>query len=183
MTTRRLLWGMTWRGGAWGLLSGMTLGGIYGMVVSFIVVELPDILSKQPQTIDALERLLRVDALLTLYSIVVGMGVGTPFGLALGLGGGLGMGLFTRILYFRPRERILYQRFQQSIGALAITFGISGYILLFYRIPNTEFFRFDFTLVFWMFMGFPAIIAGICGMFFSQRILRWYKNEMRTQPS
>ncbi|MCI0475566.1 MAG: hypothetical protein L0Y55_04915, partial [Anaerolineales bacterium] len=55
MTTRRLLWGMTWRGAVWGTILGVVLGllvGIFFLILGTIFLALAEPVQHTTSSID-----------------------------------------------------------------------------------------------------------------------------------
>ena len=88
MTTRKLLWGMTWRGMALGTEYGAVLGFLYGLLILLLVFGLSSIFPSPPPTQIVGEQI-ELDASVffigTLLSSFAGFVVGISTGLTIGL--------------------------------------------------------------------------------------------------
>lgn len=175
MSTRKLLWGMTWRGGALGLLGGTMLGTAYGAI--FANALLLARLAQEWQTLSAENFVpgLAAVLLLALIGAVMGALFGVPTGLLVGALNGLLVGVLTRAFFFPPRDARTYRRVIALASALFT--GIASWIgflaiMLFYA--NRE--KADVPMLA-VIVLIPALIAGVAAAFISRVIARWYENR------
>lgn len=167
MITRRLLWGMTWRGAVWGTFAGTTLGTLYATLI-----------------------LIALDSGLKniLYALIGGLIFGGIYGLAsgivLGILGGYLSGIITPLFY--PSKSKVTPLVGSFCNAL---FGVTGALVLF-TFPLTTGCAFCFgteprwnSLVFVVFSAVPATIAACAAVFISKLLARWYEREIQKQPS
>lgn len=171
METFKILWGTTWRGGAFGLLAG-TMGGAAreaGAIFPdlFLVAGLVSENSFQPSDTGAL-----VGGVLffALIGAVMGALFGVPTGLVVGLWDGLLVGLITRAFFFPLKD---VQTYRRVIAITCVVFTtIASWlgflaIMLFYA-------NRDKANVPALAVGaiIPALIAGIAAGLISRLIAR-----------
>jgi len=176
MTTARWLWGMTWRGGAWGLLAGTMLGTAYGAVFANGLFFF-GLLSQAPAEFhgEDVPRAIVAVLLLALIGSVMGALFGVPTGFVVGLLNGLLLGIVTRAFFYPLRDARTYRRVIAliSVGFTAIASWLGFFaIMLFYA--NTEKANVPVLAIG---VIIPALIAGIAAGFISQMGARWYERE------
>lgn len=176
MTTARLLWGMTWRGGALGLLAGTMLGTAYGAVFANSLFFF-GLLAQAPaefQSGDAPRAIFAV-LFLALIGSVMGALFGVPTGFIAGLLNGLLIGLMTRIFFYPLRGAKTYRRMMALTSgvftALASWLGFFATMLFYANIEKAN------VPVLAALVVIPALIAGIAAAFISQMGARWYEKE------
>ena len=124
MTTRRLLWGMTWRGAVWGVAIGLLFFAIFQlgyMLINSIPV-LRAILESLWHVYGTELTLDQVILLHILGILNIAGTLGFVLKIALGILGGLGIGIYTRMFY-RPSANLAQYR-----HALTIKSGIVGFV-------------------------------------------------------
>ena len=182
MTTARLLWGMTWRGGAWGLLGGTMLGTAYGAIFANVLF-LFGLAAQAPFNLqlDDIPRALVATLVLALIGAIMGALFGVPTGFAVGALNGLLIGIITRVLFFPRRDARTYHRVIATASALftaiASWLGFLA-IMLFYA--NREKANVG-TLAVGVLI--PALIAGVSAGFMSRMITHWYESNLQSPIS
>ena len=178
MTTRKLLWGMTWRGMALGTEYGAVLGFLYGLLILLLVFGLSSIFPSPPPTQIVGEQI-ELDASVffigTLLSSFAGFVVGISTGLTIGLIGGVSCGIVTRLFFLPLLDPKRYYCITQTLGSLYSSVGTSICIFLFFRPTGMDQNTFDFGHLVIVFVS--ALISGICGILISRRIAQWYERE------
>jgi hypothetical protein len=176
MTTARLLWGMKWRGGAWGLLAGTLLGSAYGAVFA-VVVDLYALSLRFPYLGEASDapRALVGALFLALVGAIIGALFGVPTGLLVGASNGLLLGVLTRALFYPLKDARIYRRVVALVSAVFA--GIAAWVCfvalaLFYA--NRSAANVDMIVVI---VAIPALIAGVSAGFISRFIARWYERN------
>ena len=169
MTTGRLLWGTTWRGGVWGAVAGLILGAIYGPMLVVILTAL-DIV-KQTTPLDA--KSVTDAAGLALVGAIIGALFGLPTGVFAGVMNGLAIGILTR-LFFAPLKNPVAYRWGIAVVSAVFT-GIAGalglvvILLLIGAVLDPQLLLLTIPI--------PAITASIAAAFLSILITRWYLKE------
>ncbi len=175
MTTGRLLWGMTWRGGAWGLLGGTMLGTAYGAVLANALFLSGLAQAPFNPQLDDIPRALVAIVILALIGAVMGALFGVPTGLLVGSLNGLLVGILTRAFFFPRRDARTYRRVIATASALftaiASWLGFLA-IMLFYA--NREKANVPILAVGVL---IPALIAGVGAGFLSRIISHWYEQH------
>ncbi len=176
MTTLKLIWGTTWRGGVFGLLAGTSLGLLYGAVF-FNAMLFFGLLSEMPVAFESSDAL-RVGVVvpfLALIGAIMGGIFGIPTGAAVGVLNGLLLGIITRIFFFPLRDARTYRRVIALISAvftaIASWFGFFAIMLFYANIEKAN------VPVLAAFVIVPALIAGIAAGLISQLGVRWYEKE------
>lgn len=177
MTTFKLLFGTTWRGGVFGLIAGTALGLLYGAVF-FNALLFFGWLSEMPvnfESSDAL-RMGVVVPFLALIGAIMGGAFGIPTGFAVGLLNGLLVGLITRLFFFPLRDTRTYRRTIMLIStvftAIASWFGFYAMMLLYANIEKAN------VPMLALIITLPAVIAGMAAGLISQIGARWYEREL-----
>jgi uncharacterized membrane protein len=175
MATTKLLWNTTWRGGAWGLLGGTTLGTAYGAIFAnglflFGLAHAPFNLQ-----LDDIPRAFAAILILARIGAVMGALFGVPVGTAVGLLNGLLVGLITRVFFFPLRDARTYRRVI-AMASAAFT-GVASWlgffaIMLFYA--NREKANIGVLAVSVL---IPALIAGVGAGLLSRMLSRWYEQH------
>ncbi len=181
MTTRRLLWGMTWRGAVWGLLTGTLGGAAYGVIFMnglyiFIMIFQSEMLQSknEPTGITAI-------VLLVLFGAIMGVLSGLPVGLLVGIFDGLLIGIVTRVLFY-PLKHVGAYRWTLALVSAMFTgivawFGFMQIASFLEKMDRSEA---DFSRLVIFFLV-PALVAGVAAAFISGSIARWYETETRKQ--
>lgn len=171
MTTRRLLWGMTWRGTLLGWLSGVLLAATYG-----IIVDLYLILTDPYFHIGNYQSILAESAILGY--------VGGAIGLSLGLCASFLMGILTRLCFFKLENPSQFRHILISISivyvasAALLVFYALGYILSALASLGSPFHGLGLdTLI--LFVIVPTLIATSTAALASFKLTRWYEVEMQ----
>ncbi|MBM3131018.1 MAG: hypothetical protein FJ009_20620 [Chloroflexi bacterium] len=175
MTTARLLWGMTWRGGAWGLLAGTMLGTAYGALFGNGVLLIK--LAQEWQTLGPENILPGIAAvgILILVGAVMGALFGVPTGLLVGSLNGLLVGMITRAFFFPPRDARAYRRVIAVASALFTSIASwIGFLAIMLFYANREKANVPMLAVIVL---IPALIAGVGAGLISRMISRWYENQ------
>ncbi len=176
MTTFKLLWGSTWRGGMWGIALGALLGMIYGalFMVALFLVAISNQTNAAAQPADAPRGLIAILFLMFIGSIM-GALFGIPTGVFIGLIDGLILGILTRVFFYPLRDT---QRLRRTLAVISAFVSIVGswtffalILLLFARQHSVS----VTTMV--VIGAVPALIAGAGGVFVSRRIEEWYSNS------
>ncbi|MBI5302584.1 MAG: hypothetical protein HY868_10635 [Chloroflexi bacterium] len=176
MTTIKLLFGTTWRGGAWGLLGGTMLGTAYGAIFANVLFAF-GLAAQAPFDLqrDDIPRAIVAVLVLALIGSVMGALFGVPTGLVVGLLDGLLIGIVTRVFFFPLKDAKTYRRVIAITCAVFTTIAAwLGFfaIMLFYADrdkANVGTLALAVTL--------PALIAGVASAFISRVIARWYEQE------
>lgn len=180
MTTTRLLFGATWRGGGLGLVAGAMGGATYGALfanamffIGFITEsQLPPELKDAPGAIAAV-------VILAFIGSVMGAMFGMPVGALVGLLDGLLIGIVTRLFFFPLRDAKIYRRVMALI-CFIVTASASwvGFMLIWIFLSNQG--KANFT-VFSLISAIPALIAGVAATLLSRVIARWYERGARSE--
>lgn len=179
MTTLRTIFGATWLGGAWGLLSGTLLGTAYGALFANVLL-LFGLLAQDPSQfrLDDIPRAIFGMLFFALIGSVMGALFGVPTGFVVGVIDGLLIGILTRAFFFPLHDAARHRR---VVGiASAIFTAIASYIcfvsiMLFYanraqaNVP-----------VLMLIAVIPALVAGAAGWFVAKQIARWYQHSSNT---
>ena len=175
MTTVKLLWGTTWRGGAWGLFAGTFGGTAYGALFANLLLA-GGLVSRAPFEWKAEYAVSAIGAMLffALIGAVVGGIFGVPAGVVVGGIVGLAIGILTRACFYPPTNTRVFRRTLAIVSALLTT--IAAWIcfigiMLFYANRNAANVGGLMVIV-----AIPALIAGLASIFVSQRIAHWYES-------
>lgn len=174
--TFKLLWGTTWRGGAWGTALGALLGAVYGalFLVALFLFAISTQSGAPPQAEDA-PRGLGAVLFLTLIGSGVGSIFGIPTGILIGLVDGFLLGILTRAFFFPLRDA---RRYHWVIGTASALLSAIGSFISFALILLLYAKEHSISVTTMAAAGaFPALIAGAGGVFISNRIARWYEKE------
>jgi len=168
-----LLWGTTWRGGAFGLVAGTMGGTAYGAVFAnaLLFFGLATQAAANFQR-DDIPRALVSMLFLALIGAVVGALFGVPTGIVVGIANGLLIGILTRAFFYPPKNTPAYRWALAIVSALftAITAWICFIgIMLFYANRNAA-----NVPVLAVIVLIPALIAGVGAGRLSRLIARWY---------
>jgi eukaryotic-like serine/threonine-protein kinase len=173
VTTFKLLWGSTWRGGTWGIALGALLGMIYGalFMVALFFAAMSNQTNAAPQSADAPRGLIAILFLMFIGSIM-GALFGMPTGVFIGLIDGLVLGVLTRVFFYPIRDALRFRRVLAIVSALISIVGswtcFALILLLFAQQHSVS----VTTMV--VVGAIPALIAGAGGVFVSRRIVEWY---------
>lgn len=176
MTTARLLWGMTWRGGALGLFAGTMLGTTYGALFAnallLVGLDRNGLFVLTPNQISGGLAAILVMALI---GMVMGGLFGVPTGFIVGLLNGLFVGLITR-LFFYPLQNARLYRWTIGIvsGLFVVLASLGGFLAIALFYANAS--RANVPVIAAL-LVIPALIAGIAAVFLSRVITRWYEKE------
>ncbi len=174
MTTIKLLWGTTWRGGALGLLVGTLGGAAYGALFANGLLAWG--LLAQPRALELKDLPAGIGAVvfLALIGAVVGALFGVPTGIVVGIANGLFLGILTRVFFYPPKNARAYRWTVAIVSTLFTAFTawicFIG-IILFYANRNAANFGVLIGIV-----TLPALIAGVGAGLLSRLITRWYTN-------
>lgn len=173
MKTARLLFDTTWRGGAWGLLSGTLLGTAYGAIFANVLLFLGLLSQDAAQfQLDDVPRAMFAMLVLALIGAVMGALFGVPTGFVVGLFNGLLIGLVTRIFFFPLRDAAKHRR---AVGIVSAIFTILASWFCFFSIMLFYANRAQASVPVLALVGvIPALIAGAAGWFVARQIARWY---------
>lgn len=179
--TFELLWGTTWRGGAFGLVAGTMGGTAYGALFANALIFAG--LISQPQfdfkPSDVVSVIFAV-LFFGLIGAVMGALFGVPTGLVVGIANGLLLGGLTRVFFFPLKNAQTYRRVVAVVSAVftAMVAWICFIgIMLFYANRNAA-----NVPVLAVIAAIPALIAGIGAGLISQSIARWY-SDLQTPTS
>lgn len=164
MTTGRLLWGTTWRGGVWGLLAGIILGMIYGLAV-IVILSFMEIANKTSTRTDT-----GTIVGLAIAAIIFGAIFGAIIGLFAGAMDGLAIGILTR-LFFTPLKNAGTYRLIIALISGLFTLIAAGLGLFIISIGTSMVLDNGVRI---LIIGIPTIIAGIAAGLISIFITRWY---------
>ncbi len=160
MTTLKLLWGMTWRGAAWGALCGTVLGAASQILGTYI------------------ERFWnfaigdRLYFTLDLFSddrtaIILIAGLFGFQGLFASLIGGLSLGSLARLFFFARKNGQEYARRMKVLGAV---WGVIAALL------STSILGMSLIdPIVWII----TVVFAVTTMFSMYQAIRWYENEMK----
>lgn len=175
MTTGKLLWGMTWRGGALGLLTGALGGSFFGALFANGLFVFGMVSQASPLTAKDMPAGIVAIGFLALIGGVVGALFGVPTGFVVGLMDGLLVGSVTR-LFFYPLKNARAYRWTLALVSAAFTSVMAWLcfvgIALFYANRNAA----NIGAVMLIFI-LPALVSGIAAGFISRLIARWYQKE------
>jgi hypothetical protein len=178
MPTIKLLWGTTWRGGAWGTALGALLGALYGtlFLVALFLFAMSTQSGAPSQAEDAPRGLVAV-----LFLMLIGSGVGSifgiPTGILVGFIDGLLIGILTRAFFYPLRNA---QRYRRVIGIVSALFSAMGSWIGFALIMLLYAREHSLSVMTMAVVGaVPALIAGLGGVFISNRIAHWYESESK----
>lgn len=169
MTTRRLLWGMTWRGGIWGCVLGTFLTSIYGWLFFAFTTGQSSVWSK--------ESLFSTSGLMLSIFVAV-LFFSFPL-LLVGLTGGFVIAILTRKLFYPLTTPFQFRRISIISGFVIGVLGfLAIWVLRFGSWDVTYSLKTDPELLkYILFPIVPALIAGFGATFVSQRLARWYERE------
>jgi eukaryotic-like serine/threonine-protein kinase len=177
VTTIKLLWGTTWRGGALGLLVGTLGGAAYGALFANGLFAFS--LLAQPATLQAKDVPAGIVAIvfLALIGAVVGALFGVPTGFVVGLLDGLLVGVLTRAFFYPLKTVRVYRRTAAVVSALFT--GVAAWlcfiaIMLFYADRNAA----NIGVLIGM-VTLPALIAGVGAGVLSRLIAGWYESNLQ----
>ena len=177
MTTVKLLWGMTWRGGAWGLFAGTFGGTAYGALFANLLLA-GGLVSQAPFEWKAEYTVSAVGAMLffALIGAVVGGIFGVPSGLVVGCMVGLAIGILTRAFFYPPTNTRVFRWTLAIVSALLTT--ITAWvcfigIMLFYANRNAANVGGLMVIV-----AIPALMAGAAAALISRLLVRWYEQHV-----
>ncbi|MBI5302586.1 MAG: hypothetical protein HY868_10645 [Chloroflexi bacterium] len=173
MTTRKLLWGMTWRGGVWGLVCGGLLGGGYSVVLLGLLYMGYVINAFLFSDFDYLFYVLTDATLAALPTMLVSFFLGSPVGGVAGATVGCVIGIFTRILFYPSEDE---KRFQLSIRVLGdVAAIIATFLSLGFAITrSSEGLALNDALI----TAFIAFIAGQTIILVQKPTTAWFVDEM-----
>lgn len=170
MSTIKLFWNTTWRGGAWGLLAGTMLGTAYGAIFANALFLFG--LAQAPLDLraDDIPRALGAILVLALIGAVMGALFGVPTGLIVGSLNGLLVGVLTRAFFFPPRDARTYRRVIALASALfTVIASWLGFLAIMLFYANREKANVPMLAVIVL---IPALIAGIAAALISRVIAR-----------
>jgi eukaryotic-like serine/threonine-protein kinase len=177
VTTIKLLWGTTWRGGALGLLVGTLGGAAYGALFANGLLAWG--LLAQPRALELKDLPAGIGAVvfLALIGAVIGALFGVPTGIVVGSANGLFLGILTRAFFYPLKNARVYRRTTAVVSALFT--GVAAWlcfiaIMLFYADRNAANIGMLIGIV-----TLPALIAGVGAGLLSQLITRWYESNFQ----
>ena len=176
--TAKMIFGMTWRGAAWGLLGGTLLGTVYGAIFANVLMFFG--LLAQPTAqfqSDDIPRAVFAILFLAFIGAIIGALFGVPTGFVVGLLNGLLIGIITRMFFFPPRDAKTWRRVMAWVCAVSTTLA-SWFcffaIMLFYA--NRDKANVNALAIA---VIIPALIAGGASVFISRLIANWYERGAR----
>ncbi|MCI0475567.1 MAG: hypothetical protein L0Y55_04920 [Anaerolineales bacterium] len=175
MSTIKLLWNTTWRGGAWGLLGGTMLGTAYGAIFANALFLFG--LAQAPFDLrgDDIPRAFAAILVLALIGAVMGALFGVPTGFVVGALNGLLIGIITRAFFFPLRDARTYRRVIAVVSALfTVIASWLGFLVIMLFYANREKANVEVLAVGVL---IPALIAGIVAALISRVIAWWYEKE------
>lgn len=174
MTMQRLLWGMMWRSGAWGLLAGTILGAAYGILFSSILnlvgIHRGNLFILTPTQVGW-----HFIMLVMFIGAILGILFGAPTGIIVGISNGVVLAVLMRLFFYPYKNSRAYHWivFGVNIVFSIITswlflitiayFWINRYINIFPQLA--------------VLVLIPALIAGVSAGLLSRRITRWYEKQ------
>lgn len=176
MKISKLLWGTTWRGGAWGLLAGTMLGTFYGAIFANGLFFF-GWLSQAPIEFHGEDapRAIFAMFLMALIGSVTGALFGVPTGFVVGLLNGLLLGIITRAFFYPLRDAQTYRRviILTSAAFTAIASWLGFFVIMLFYANTAK------ANVPVLALGgvIPALIAGIAAALISRLIARWYERQ------
>ena len=174
--TGKLILGMLWRGGAFGLLAGTMLGTAYGALFANILLFFGMLTQSSAEfQSDDIPRAIIAVLFLALIGAVMGALFGVPTGFAVGLLNGLLIGGITRVFFFPLHDARTYRRVIALISAVftAIASWLGFFAIMFFYANREK----ANVPVLAAIVIIPALIAGIAAAFISQIGVRWYERE------
>ena len=177
MTTGKLFWNTLWRGGLWGLFGGALFGAGFGAIFANILFFF-GMIAQAPFDLRAQDILSAIVAVifLALIGAVVGALFGVPSGIVVGLGNGLLLGILSRAFFFPLKDVRVYRRTITIVSAVFSTISACICfiaIALFYANRNAA----NVPALAALF-AIPALVSGVCALFISQTIARWYEKTI-----
>ncbi|MBI5650115.1 MAG: hypothetical protein HZC40_06680 [Chloroflexi bacterium] len=166
MTTRRLVWGMTWQGGRWALWTAI-IGGVSNFVLGSIVANIWNSYSAQfpPLMPDS-----------SIAFAIIFLFFSTPiFALGIYLSGistGLLSGLITIKYFYPPVDTLLYKKVILLAGIFFnLIVGLTILTIIFGSALTKEV---PVTIIF---LVIPSCINAISGLFITLQLGLWYERE------
>ncbi|MBI5033621.1 MAG: hypothetical protein HZB51_24135 [Chloroflexi bacterium] len=178
MTTSRLLWGTTWRGGAWGLLAGTFVGATFGALFGNTLIFGVGLLQQQERIgLSDLPQLIPAFAIFAIIGSVMGALFGVPTGFAVGVANGLLLGIISR-MFFYPLTDVRGYRWVIALISMTFTALASwvGFMLIMLLYANQDKANWVGLAIF---LIVPALIAGVIAGAVSQIGARWYEKASR----
>ncbi len=184
MTTRRLLWGMTWRGGVWGAATGVALSIIYSFLVALGVAIWHVWQPSEARTFtETLTSLVGLPFFGTCFAgVPFGIIVGAPFGATIGICSGILVAIVTGTMFAPLVNRYHYRRVVAVTSGIVAVFSVPAVVAETLKSPY-------FGFAYWtnndtiLYLVGPAILAMFAAIIISQRLARWYENNMQKQTS
>lgn len=187
MTTRRLLWGMTWRGAVRGSLFGL----IIGLLSLFILVALAFlstlVFPPEPTNLERqyTEEIGWLGIMIVLVYLILLLGArGALIGFLLGSSDGLAIGILITRFFLKnisPRLMHLY-RFAAIVSGLIGMIGTAFAIPLVLASFGGEYSGPDWRIIS-IWISFSVIVGLLFIPFVGFRLIRWYENEMQKSSS
>jgi hypothetical protein len=178
MPTIKLLWGTTWRGGAFGLVAGTMGGAGYGAIFANVLFAF-GLMSQAPFEFKPEYVVSGLVAVLFFAFIgsIAGALFGVPTGLVVGIADGMLLGVMTRALFY-PLKNARRYRWMIAIVSAIFT-GIVAWlcfisIMLFYVNRNAA-----NVGVLAVIVTIPALIAGVGAGLTSRLVAHWYESESK----
>jgi len=183
MTTRKLLWGMTWRGLVWGFVNSSI-----ALAIFLVLLDIPDL---GLTLLDPVRRDWFLNSqnnlafYLARYAVIVQLLAGIT-GLIFGLPGGLILGIITRVFFARLGSN---ERYRGGIILYGSMFGLLGGFVIAKWLFGLPPYTFSHLLVSEVYMEhepiFRVIVFGLSPFFLAfaisvsvaGRIARWYERE------
>lgn len=179
MTTRKLLWGMAWRGTGCGCITGLGLGIFPGclcivsgfVILLFAAVFFPN--TPAPEG-EASYGIFLLVFMILIYGALLGIAIGLVTGIVSGIAGAILTSRFSLTLNNRPRYRMMIGLVSvaSSLCFLLLMF-LSGYIMLFFDTQDIQIKSVFFVLI----VILPALLSMIDAFLVSQFVANWYERE------
>ncbi len=138
MMALRLVWGTTWRGGAWGLLVGTFAGATFGVLLAYVLEIGGGLLAqREPISLSDIPTLIAALAIFGILGAFMGALFGVPTGFVVGVANGLLLGIVSRIFFF-PLTDIRGYRWVIGLISMAFTTLASwvGFMLIMFLYAN-----------------------------------------------
>lgn len=175
MTTLKLLWSTTWRGGALGLVVGTFVGATFGALFANGLFTFSLAFEADKMTSQDVPAGIVAILFLALVGAVVGALFGVPTGFVVGIANGLLLGIVSRVFFF-PLTNVRGYRWVIALISMAFTTLTSwvGFMLIMFLYANQDKANYVGLAVF---LIIPALIAGVVAGIISQIGARWYEKE------
>jgi hypothetical protein len=176
ISTFKLVWNTTWRGGAWGLLAGTFIGAAFGAVIGNVLVFGVGLMNQSKSLgLNDIPTAFAVVFAVAMFGMVIGAIFGVPTGFVVGITNGLLLGIVSRVFFF-PLTNVRAYRWVIALISMTFTTLTSwvGFMLIMFLYANQDKANYVGLAIF---LVIPALIAGVVAGLISQIGARWYERE------